>query len=131
MHIPKAKRIKMPHSISVGILFLYLIAISFLLLGAGTAGLPAAVCGLVTLIVATTLAVMNGQAKTVGVRIKHADPTVVLTRVHPAAAQVLVNSGIAARVGRTGRRLLSSQSLLRRVADRLESREPPRHFGET
>jgi hypothetical protein len=59
--------------------------------------LLANVSGLVTLVVATALAVMNSQTKAVGVRMKHADPTVVLNRVHPAAAQVLVNAGIAAR----------------------------------
>jgi hypothetical protein len=97
LHIPRAKGVKEPHSISVGILSLYLLAISFLVLGAGTAGLLANVSGLVTLVVATALAVMNSQTKAVGVRMKHADPTVVLNRVHPAAAQVLVNAGIAAR----------------------------------
>jgi hypothetical protein len=97
LNLPRAKRIKVPHSISVGILFLYLIALSFLVLGVGSVGMPAVLSGLVTLVVATTLAVTNTQTKTVGVRIKHANPTIVLNRVHPVAAQALVNAGIAAR----------------------------------
>jgi hypothetical protein len=62
-------------------------------------GSGAAYClGIAAIVAAIVLANWEARANNIGIRLKHKDPIVVLSRVHPAAAQLLLQAGIASLV---------------------------------
>jgi hypothetical protein len=70
-----------------------------LIIVAAAMGSGAAYClGIAAIVAAIVLANWEARANNIGIRLKHKDPTVVLSRVHPAATQILLQAGIAQRV---------------------------------
>jgi hypothetical protein len=54
--------------------------------------------GFAAIVAAIVLANWEARANNIGTRLKHKDPIVVLSRVHPDATQILLETGIAQRV---------------------------------
>jgi outer membrane lipoprotein SlyB len=72
-----------------------IVGIAAAIIGSGNSNALVALVGVGGIVGSIGLAIWKTNENNVGIRMKHKDPIVVLSRVHPNAVQALLNAGIA------------------------------------